>query len=53
VRHGRSLGSPIALTIPNVEFAQKYRELMGIEGEIEEGQKLTRPRPGTPTSWGP
>ena len=46
VRHGRSLGSPIALTIPNVEFAQKYRELMGIEGEIEEGQKLTRPRPG-------
>jgi chorismate synthase len=46
VRHGRSLGSPIALTIPNVEFAEKYRDLMGIEGEIGEGQKLTRPRPG-------
>lgn len=46
VRHGRTLGSPIAVTIPNTEFEPKYRELMGVEGRIEDGQKLTRPRPG-------
>jgi chorismate synthase len=46
VRHGRTLGSPVAITIPNVEFETKYRDLMGIEGEIEPGEKLTRPRPG-------
>jgi chorismate synthase len=46
VRHGRTLGSPVAITIPNVEFASKYADLMGVEGEIEPGQKLTRPRPG-------
>ena len=46
VRHGRTLGSPVAITIPNVEFETKYRDLMGVEGEIEPGQKLTRPRPG-------
>lgn len=46
VRHGATLGSPIAVTIPNVEFDAKYRELMGAEGTIEPGRKLTRPRPG-------
>ncbi len=46
VRHGRSLGSPIALTIPNVEFESKYRDLMGVEGEVDPERKLTRPRPG-------
>ena len=46
VRHGRTLGSPIAITIPNVEFADKYRELMGAEGEIDPDDRLTRPRPG-------
>jgi chorismate synthase len=46
VRHGRTLGSPIALTIPNVEFESKYRDLMGVEGEIDPSKKLTRPRPG-------
>lgn len=46
VRHGRTLGSPIAVTIPNVEWETKYRELMGVEGEIDPGDKLTRPRPG-------
>jgi chorismate synthase len=46
VRHGRTLGSPIALTIPNVEFESKYRDLMGIEGEMDPSKKLTRPRPG-------
>ena len=46
VRHGRTLGSPIGITIPNTEFDEKYRDLMGVEGSIEPGQKLTRPRPG-------
>jgi chorismate synthase len=46
VRHGRTMGSPIAVTIPNAEFEEKYRDLMGIEGEIDPSQKLTRPRPG-------
>ena len=32
VRHGLSLGSPIAITIPNVEFDEKYHELMAADG---------------------
>jgi chorismate synthase len=46
VRHGHSLGSPIAVTIPNTEFASKYAKLMSVDGEIEPGKELTRPRPG-------
>ncbi|HSJ51478.1 MAG TPA: chorismate synthase [Actinomycetota bacterium] len=46
VRHGRTLGSPVALTIENAEWEQKYRELMGVEGEIDPADKLARPRPG-------
>ncbi len=46
IRHGRSLGSPIAITIPNVEFDQKYRDVMGVEGTGDPEQRLTRPRPG-------
>jgi len=46
VRHGRTLGSPIAVTIPNVEFDEKYRDLMSVEGEGDPDQRLTRPRPG-------
>lgn len=46
VRHGRTLGSPVAVTIENAEWEQKYRELMGVEGEIDPADKLTRPRPG-------
>ena len=46
VRHGRTLGSPIAITIENVEWEEKYRDLMAVEGEIDPGDKLTRPRPG-------
>jgi chorismate synthase len=46
VRHGSTLGSPIAVTIPNAEFASKYAELMSVEGEIQPGKELTRPRPG-------
>ena len=46
VRHGRSMGSPIAIQIPNVEFQDKYAELMGSEGEEDPSKRLTRPRPG-------
>jgi chorismate synthase len=46
VRHGRSMGSPIAVTIPNVEWDRRYAELMGVEGEADPAERLTRPRPG-------
>lgn len=46
VRHGRTLGSPVAVTIGNVEFDQKYRTLMSAEGEVDPAARLTRPRPG-------
>ncbi len=46
VRHGRTLGSPIAVTIPNAEWERTYRELMAVDGEPDPSQRLTRPRPG-------
>jgi len=46
VRHGRTLGAPIAITIPNVEWEQKYQQLMATEGEMDPADRLTRPRPG-------
>jgi chorismate synthase len=46
VRHGKTLGSPISLTIPNSEWERKYRDLMAVEGEGDPGERLTRPRPG-------
>ncbi len=46
VRHGKSLGSPIAITIPNVEFEAKYADLMDVEGAEDPDARLTRPRPG-------
>ncbi|HWO69717.1 MAG TPA: chorismate synthase [Actinomycetota bacterium] len=46
VRHGRTLGSPIAVTIENAEWEEKYRDLMAVEGEPDPARKLTRPRPG-------
>ncbi|MEX0833207.1 MAG: chorismate synthase [Actinomycetota bacterium] len=46
VRHGRTLGSPVAVTIDNVEFEDKYSSIMGVEGEIDPKDKMTRPRPG-------
>jgi chorismate synthase len=46
VRHGRTLGSPIAVTIPNVEWESTYRELMAAEGTLDPADALTRPRPG-------
>lgn len=46
VRHGRTLGSPIALTIENAEWEAKYQGLMSVEGEPDPAERLTRPRPG-------
>lgn len=46
VRHAKSLGSPIAISIPNVEFDAKYAELMSVEGLEDPDARLTRPRPG-------
>jgi chorismate synthase len=46
VRHGTTLGSPIAVTIPNVEWGSKYRDLMAVDGEPDPAARLTRPRPG-------
>ena len=46
VRHGRTIGSPIGLTIDNAEWETKYRDLMGVEGAEDPERRLTRPRPG-------
>jgi chorismate synthase len=46
VRHGRTLGSPIAVTIANAEFDSKYRERMGVGGAPEPEDRLTAVRPG-------
>lgn len=45
VRYGKTLGSPIALVIRNLDFANWQAE-MSIEKPEEEATKLTRPRPG-------
>jgi chorismate synthase len=46
VRHGLTLGSPVAITIPNVEFETRYADLMAADGEPDPAERLTRPRPG-------
>ncbi len=46
VRHGRTLGSPIGITIENAEWEAKYKGLMAVEGEPDPAERLTRPRPG-------
>ena len=46
VRHGRTMGSPIAVTIDNAEWDEKYKDLMAVEGEPRPSERLTRPRPG-------
>ena len=46
VRKGKSLGSPIGLLIKNRDW-ENWQERMAVEpGEIEEKQKVTKPRPG-------
>ncbi len=46
VRHGRTLGSPVAITIENAEWEAKFSALMAVEGEPNPDERLTRPRPG-------
>jgi chorismate synthase len=48
VRHGKTLGSPIALTIENKDFVH-WQDVMSVEAPENEPanpRKLTRPRPG-------
>jgi len=45
VRYGKTLGSPIALVIRNLDFTN-WQDEMRIEKSNEEVAKLTRPRPG-------
>jgi chorismate synthase len=46
VRHGRTLGSPVAIAIDNAEWDAKFSRLMAVEGEPDPDERLTRPRPG-------
>src|SRR5438876_2973834 len=48
IRHGKTLGSPIALTIENKDFAnwQDVMSVAALETEPKNPRKLTRPRPG-------
>jgi chorismate synthase len=46
VRHGRTLGSPVAITIENAEWETKFGRLMAVDGEPDPDERLTRPRPG-------
>jgi chorismate synthase len=46
VRHGTTLGSPVAITIENAEWEAKYSRLMAVDGEPDPDARLTRPRPG-------
>jgi chorismate synthase len=43
VRHGRTLGSPIAVTIENAEWDEKYRDLMAVEGEPDPAERRRDP----------
>ena len=45
IRHGRTLGSPIAVLIHNTEYEQKWAEEMSPEAG-EPKRRMTTPRPG-------
>jgi len=45
IRYGKTLGSPIALVIRNLDFTNWQAE-MRVEKSDEEATKVTRPRPG-------
>ncbi len=45
VRYGKTLGSPIALIVKNLDFAN-WRDEMSIEETGKQAAKVTRPRPG-------
>jgi chorismate synthase len=46
VRHGRTLGSPVAITIRNAEWESKYRERMAVDDADGPSDRLTAVRPG-------
>lgn len=48
VRHGRTIGSPITLSVRNRDFEQ-WKKIMAVEDvndEIKRQRRLTKPRPG-------
>lgn len=45
VRFGRTIGSPIALSIGNRDW-DSWLDVMAVEGERPEGSRVTAPRPG-------
>jgi len=45
IRHGKTIGSPIAMIIPNLD-SPKWREVMAVEGIQKGNEKVTIPRPG-------
>lgn len=47
VRHGRTLGSPVAMVVHNTEWP-KWQGVMSVEeeGAVQEDPALSRPRPG-------
>jgi len=46
VRHGITLGSPVAVVVRNTEFESKWADAMSPEPVSEPPSPLTRPRPG-------
>jgi len=46
VRHGRTLGSPVAVVIRNTEFESKWADAMSPTPVADPPRPLTRPRPG-------
>src|SRR5207302_9105922 len=46
IRHGQTLGSPVAVVVRNTEFESKWAEAMSPEPTDNPPKPLTRPRPG-------
>jgi chorismate synthase len=49
VRHGRTIGAPIAIVLENREWEKKWKEALPVEdfeGSDEKRRRLTAPRPG-------
>src|SRR5205814_8754760 len=46
VRHGRTLGSPLALLIENADHAKAWATRMAVEPSDERGNEVSLPRPG-------
>src|SRR5207253_791236 len=46
VRHGKTLGSPLALLIENADHAKAWSERMAVEPVQDAGKLVSLPRPG-------